>query len=71
MLAQPWPVTDAAGKTTWVWLPPSTQNFGLWNLTSMYVGVETENASALPNSPSTAPQGVATVGVQFSNIQLT
>jgi hypothetical protein len=46
-------------------LPSQAHDLGLWNLDSMYIGLETENGTA-----SDPNQGQVSVGLQVSNIQV-
>jgi hypothetical protein len=46
-------------------LPAQAQDLGLWNLGSMYIGLETENGTL-----SDPNQGQVSVGLQVSNIQV-
>lgn len=69
LIAQPWPVSNASGTTSWVWLPSAVNNLADWSLTSTYVGLETENADGRPGANQT-PQGTAAIGLQISDLQV-
>lgn len=53
------------------WSPPPGQlSFQDWKITSIYVGLETQNRDARPDATSPLPQGHVEVGLQLTDLEL-
>ncbi len=61
---------DDNGKKYAFEFPAAAKNFKNWKITSMYIGLETQDTDLRPQSFSKHPQGVVEAGVQISNLKV-